>query len=146
MYLTYTEYQEYGGQLDETSFNDLEYDAESTVNWYTFNRLQKPEWASILETEQLKRCVYQLIRVKQLEYDLLAASNGGWGTNWQKDAGIVQEMNDGVSTSYNVLSSAELLAFASGTKPKKEIIDRYLGSIVNDLGRKVLYRGIYPGE
>lgn len=147
MYLTYAEYQSYGGQLDETSFNDLEYDAESTVNWYTFNRLQKPEWASILDTDELKRCVYQLIRVKQLEYELLASSSGGgWGIGWNKEAGITQEMNDGVSTSYNVLSSAELLAFASGTKPKKEIIDRYLGSIVNDLGRKVLYRGLYPGE
>ena len=72
MYLTYAEYQSYGGQLDETSFNDLEYDAESTVNWYTFNRLQKPEWAAVLTTDELKRCVYQLIRVKQLE---LAASN-----------------------------------------------------------------------
>ena len=59
MYLTYSEYQDFGGTLDETSFNDLEYDAESTVNWYTFNRLQKPEWAAILETEELKRCVYQ---------------------------------------------------------------------------------------
>lgn len=147
MYLTYEEYQAYGGQLDETSFNDLEYDAESTVNWYTFNRLKRPEWSAVLETEELKRCVYQLIRVKQLEYDLLAASSGGnFGIGWQKDAGITQEMNDGVSTSYNVLSSAELLAFASGTKPKKEIIDRYLGSIVNDLGRKLLYRGIYPNE
>ena len=146
MYLTYAEYQSYGGQLDETSFTDLEYDAESTVNWYTFNRLQKPEWAAVLDTPELKRCVYQLVRVKQLEYELLAASSGGWGLSWGKEAGIVQEMNDGVSTTYNVLSSAELLAFASGTKPKKEIIDRYLGSIVNDLGRKVLYRGIYPGE
>ena len=147
MYLTFAEYQEYGGALDETSFQDLEYDAESTVNWYTFNRLKRPEWSAVLETEELKRCVYQLIRVKQLEYDLLAASSGGgFGIGWQKDAGITQEMNDGVSTSYNVLSSAELLAFASGTKPKKEIIDRYLGSIVNDLGRKLLYRGIYPNE
>ena len=54
MYLTYEEYQAYGGQLDETSFNDLEYDAESTVNWYTFNRLKKPEWAAVLNTEELK--------------------------------------------------------------------------------------------
>ena len=30
MYLSYLEYQEYGGTLDETAFNDLEYDAEST--------------------------------------------------------------------------------------------------------------------
>ena len=109
MYLTYEEYTAYGGTLDETSFNDLEYDAESTVNWYTFNRLMRPEWQSALETEQLKRCMYQLIRIKQLEDSLLAASAGGigWGIGWTKEAGITKESNDGVTTEYNVLSSGE---------------------------------------
>ena len=148
MYLTYEEYTAYGGTLDETSFNDLEYDAESTVNWYTFNRLMRPEWQSALETEQLKRCMYQLIRIKQLEDSLLAASAGGigWGIGWTKEAGITKESNDGVTTEYNVLSSGELLAYANGTKPKQELINRYLGSIVNDLGRRILYRGLYPDE
>lgn len=148
MYLTYEEYQSYGGQLDETSFNDLEFDAESTINWYTFNRLMRPEWESALETEGLKRCMYQLIRVKEIERGLLAASAGGvgWGVGWQKEAGITQESNDGVSTSYNVLSSGELLAYAQGGKNLQQLVDRYLGSIVNDLGRKLLYRGLYPNE
>lgn len=147
MYLSYEEYQNFGGTLDETSFQDLEYDAESTINWYTFNRLFKTEWADALETEQLKRCVYQLIRLKQLEETLLASGGGtGWGPSWTKEAGVIRESNDGVTTEYNLLSSGELLAYAHGTKPKKELIDRYLGSIINDLGRKLLYRGIYPGE
>ena len=55
MYLTYAEYQEYGGTLDETTFNNLEFDAESTVNWCTFNRLKRPEWQEALSTEELKR-------------------------------------------------------------------------------------------
>jgi len=146
MYLTYAEYLAYGGQLDETSFQDLEFDAESTINWYTFNRLQKPEWADALDTEQLKRCVYQLIRLKQLENELLLGGIAGGGVGWTKEPGIVKESNDGVTTEYNVLSSGDLLAYASGTKPKKELIDRYLSSIVNDLGRRLLYRGLYPGE
>ena len=146
MYLTYEEYQSYGGQLDETSFNDLEFDAESTINWFTFNRLYKEEWADALETEQLKRCVYQLIRIKQLENELLMGGLGGGGIGWEKGPGIVKESNDGVTTEYNVLSSGDLLAYANGTRPKKDIIDRYLSSIVNDLGRRLLYRGIYPGE
>ena len=147
MYLTYTEYQEYGGQLDETSFNDLEYDAESTINWFTFNRLLRPEWQTVLGSPGLKRCMYQLINIKQIENTLLASSGGiGWAVGWTKEAGITKESNDGVTTEYNLLSSGELLAYANGSKPKKDIIDRYLGSIVNDLGRKLLYRGIYPGE
>ena len=41
MYLTYEEYTAMGGTLDEPTFNDLEYEAEALVNWYTFNRLTK---------------------------------------------------------------------------------------------------------
>lgn len=146
MYLTFEEYQAYGGTLDETSFQDLEFDAESTINWYTFNRLFKDEWKAVLETEQLKRCVYQLIRIKQLELELLASGGMGSGIAWKKEPGIIRESNDGVTTEYSVLSTGELLAYANGSRPKKDIIDRYLGCIVNDLGRKLLYRGIYPGE
>lgn len=146
MYLTYAEYQTYGGTLDETSFQDLEFDAESTINWYTFNRLFKDEWKAALETEQLKRCVYQLIRLKQLEEELLASGGLGDGIGWRKEPGIVKESNDGVTTEYSVLSTGELFAYANGSRPKKDLIDRYLSSIVNDLGRRLLYRGVYPGE
>ena len=149
MYLSYEEYIEYGGTLEETAFNDLEYDAESTVNWYTFNRLKRPEWASALNSEDLKRCMYQLIKLKQMEDSLLASSSGGIGgagIGWTKEAGITQESNDGVSVSYNTLSSGELMGFINGSSTKKDMVDKYLSCIVNDLGRKLLYRGIYPGE
>ena len=147
-YLTYAEYQEMGGTLEETEFQDLEYDAESTVNWYTFNRLKRPEWASVLETEELKRCMYQLIRWKQMEDEILASSLGGtgWGIGWKKEPGITSQSNDGVRTDYNVLSSGELLAHFNGAKSKQDLVDRYLNGIVNDLGRSILYRGLYPGE
>lgn len=148
MYLTYDEYTAYGGTLDETTFQDLEYDAESEINWYTFNRLKREEWADALETEDLKRCMYQLIRLKQMENELLAASTGGagWGVGWTKEAGITQESNDGVSTSYNTMSSGELMTYFNGGKTKQDLVNKYLGSIINDLGRNILYRGIYPGE
>lgn len=148
MYLTYDEYSEYGGALDETAFNDLEFDAESTINWYTFNRLKRPEWASALESEELKRCMYQLIRLKQMENEMLASSSGGagWGVGWTKEAGITQETNDGVSVSYNTMSSGELMTYLNGSKTKDDLIKQYLGSIINDLGRNILYRGVYPNE
>lgn len=148
MYLTYDEYTEYGGTLDETAFRDLEYDAESTINWYTFNRLKRPEWSSALKSEDLKRCVYQLIRYKQMEDELLSASTGGasYGVGWTKEAGITKESNDGVTTSYNTLSSGELMAKFSGAKTKEDLIGRYLNGVLNDLGHSLLYRGIYPGE
>lgn len=148
MYLSYDEYKEYGGTLEETAFNDLEFDAESTINWYTFNRLKRPEWKEALSSEELKRCMYQLIRLKQMENELLASSTGGVGAGigWTKEAGITQETNDGVSVSYNTMSSGELMTYFNGSKTKDDLIRQYLGSIVNDLGRKILYRGVYPGE
>lgn len=148
MYLSYDEYTEYGGTLDETAFADLEYDAESTINWYTFNRLKRDEWKDALKSSELKRCVYQLIRYKQMEDELLAASTGSasYGVGWKKEPGITKESNDGVSTSYNTLSSGELLAKFSGAKTKEGVIEQYLNGVLNDLGHSLLYRGIYPGE
>lgn len=148
MYLSYEEYTQYGGTLDETAFTDYEFDAESTINWYTFNRLKRVEWASSLNTEELKRCMYQLIRLRQIEDELLLGSigNNGSESNSSVAAGITQESNDGVSVSYNTLNSKDVLTYASGSATKEDIINKYLNSIVNDLGRKLLYRGIYPGE
>ena len=148
MYLSYEEYTEYGGTLDETAFRDLEYDAESEINWFTFNRLKRPEWEQALHEEGLKKCMYQLIRIKQMENELLSSSTGGagWGVGWTKEAGITSQSNDGVSVSYNTMSSGELMAYFNGSKTKEDIVNKYLGSIVNDLGRNILYRGVYPGE
>jgi hypothetical protein len=148
MYLTYDEYTDYGGTLDETAFQDMEYDAESEINWYTFNRLKRPEWATALESEELKRCMYQLIRIKQMESELLASSTGGagFGVGWTKEAGITQESNDGVSVSYNTMSSGELMAYFNGSKTKEDLINKYLNGVLDELGRSILYRGIYPGE
>lgn len=147
MYLSYDEYKEYGGTLDKTAFSDLEMDAESTINWYTFNRLKRPEWADVLDCEELKRCTYQLIRLKQMENEMMESGLGaGAGLGWKKEAGIVQESNDGVTTRYNLASTGDLLLYLQGKKPIIELIDKYIGSITNDMGRKLLYRGVYKGE
>ena len=98
--------------------------------------------------------MYQLIRLKYLEESLIGASLGDTGQAvgtsgiaWTKEAGITQESNDGVSVSYNTLSAGELLAYLNGQKTKGDLVRQYLESIViNDLGRRILYRGVYPGE
>ena len=43
MYLTFDEYQEYGGTLDEAAFYQLEFEARAVIDWWTFNRLQNEE-------------------------------------------------------------------------------------------------------
>ena len=139
MYLTYAEYQEYGGTLDESTFNDFEMEAETIVDWYTFNRLQNDS----IYPDKLKMCMYQLIRLAQQKRAALAVGESADG-NVESAATIASRSNDGVSISYNVMSASEL--FSTLKEEFADVIKRYLDGVVNELGRKVLYRGIYAGE
>ena len=138
MYLTYSEYQTMGGTLEETAFNDLEFEAESIINWYTFNRLKNETEYS----ETVKRLMYRLIQLCQLKQNALSVGQPvGSGT---VSGAIASQSNDGFSTSFNVLSASAGLE-ASDTEIKR-LVQSYLGAEVNSLGHKLLYRGIYPDE
>ena len=102
MYLTYTEYQAYGGQLDEATFSDLEFEASGIINWYTFRRLVNDETVD----EAVKRCVYHLI--KELDMRNKAMTLGKETTTSSEEStttsGVIQsQSNDGFSVSYNVV-------------------------------------------
>lgn len=138
MYLTYMEYMEMGGTLEEAAFNDLEFEAESIINWWTFSRLAKEESLP----EVVKKCMYKLISLindKQKAMIVDAQDSEG---NIQ--AGIASESNDGVSTSYNTLSATD--AVETFQKTIEATIRMYLQGVRNSLGHKLLYRGIYPDE
>lgn len=141
MYLTYDEYTEMGGTLDEATFKDLEFEARSYVDWYTFSRLQKENTIPL----QVKECMYYLIRLitnKMNVLNTLPTTDSETSTTGSSD--ILSQSNDGVSITYNKLSSKEMLSSI-----KDEIADsinRYLQGVTDSLGRKLLYRGLYPGE
>ena len=59
-------------------------------------------------------------------------------------ATVASQSNDGVSISYNTLSAKDLLQ--SSEQDVMTCIKRYLQGVTNNLGRKLLYRGFYPGE
>jgi len=138
MYLTFTEYTEYGGTLEETAFNDLEFQARSVIDWWTFNRLTR-------ETEYpeaVKRCMFRLIKlIDDRQQAMMISSQSSDAT---KTAGIASESNDGVSTTYNTLSAQT--AVDTLEKEMEDVIKLYLSSIRNSLGHNLLYRGIYPDE
>ena len=136
MYLLYNEYQNMGGALDETTFNDLEFEAESYIDWYTFNRLQNKEEYP----ERVKRCVYKLILFINTMQSISSVDTGDETNN----VSIASESNDGVLTSYNVLSASEILE--NNKEQVASIIKRYLQGVTNSLGQNVLYRGLYPNE
>ena len=138
MYLTYEEYQFMGGTLTETAFEDFEFQARAKIDWYTFNRLQN-------ETEYpeaVKRCMYHLISLLEKINQAVAVSaedNAGNIT-----AGIASQSNDGVSISYNVLSAKDGISMSDSKI--QETIQMDLQGVTNSLGRRVLYRGLYPNE
>lgn len=138
MYLSYAEYQAMGGTKDETTFTNMEFEARAIIDWYTFGRLKK----ETQQCEEVKRCMYYLItRLSELADAKDAALRLG------ADAGsksVASQSNDGVSISYNTISYAELakdLLESEGLAVK-----RFLQGVVNELGHRVLYRGIYPDE
>ena len=152
-YLTYDEYKEYGGALDETTFNDYEFEAEATINWYTFNRLA--DETSI--PEAVKRCMMKLIAFAKLKADAMALGQQsivttdaeGKTTTVTTSASIASQSNDGVSVSYNTISASEIFNKLTSTESGNEIellVQRYLSGIKNSLGKKLLYRGLYPDE
>jgi hypothetical protein len=138
MYLTYEEYQNMGGTLSESIFNDFEYEAETQIDWYTFNRLHGEE----TYPEAVKRCMYHLIKLLQQKAEALVV--GGTSADGGIVAGVASQSNDGVSISFNTLSAKDMVALA-GDEVRK-CINGYLQGVVNSLGRKLLYRGLYEDE
>lgn len=139
MYLTYEEYTTMGGTLDETTFNFYAFDAGCFIDWYTFNRLQG-------ETDipdRVKQCMFFLIKLIETKMSLLTPDmSGADGTS--TNAQVTSQSNDGVSVQYNILHADEI--YHNSKKEIDEAIKRYLNGVTNSLGRKLLYRGLYPGE
>ena len=136
MYLTYAEYVEYGGTLEETAFNQLEFDAESIINYLTFCRLKND---TTFPTE-VKRCVYAIMDLLQKQQDAMSMG----GSEDEGGTGVVQQTNDGVSITYNRMDASVL--FKNSEQEINNKIRYYLQGVKNQAGRLVLYRGLYPGE
>lgn len=136
MYLTYDEYQSMGGTMDFSSYDNFEFEAESVVNWYTFNRLANDR----VIPEAVKRLMKYLIDTAWEKSKLLNPSSDG-GTS---GLAVASQSNDGVSISYNVLSAAEIMSQLKDQEGNA--VRRYLQGVVNEAGRKLLYRGLYPDE
>jgi len=140
MYLTYDEYNTFGGQaLEETAFNQLEFEARTQIDWWTFGRLKN----QATYPEAVKRCMVKLIELldKQQKVMLIDAVD----EDGNVVAGLMaHQSNDGVSATYNVITGN--MAVRAIQTQLKSAIQMYLQDVRDSLGRKVLYRGLYPGE
>jgi hypothetical protein len=140
MYLTFEEYQQNGGTLSATTFNNFEFEAEALINYRTFNRLKNVE----VIPDEVKRLTRYLIDLAQKKADSLSLGNAGDTTTSNAGSYIKSQSNDGVSITYGGMSSTDLYRVCSAEA--NQAIDRYLVDVTDALGRKLLYRGLYPGE
>lgn len=141
MYLTYEEYQVFGGTLEETAFNDIEFEAESHIDWYTFNRL----WNQTEYPERLKKCMFHIIRLLERQLALMGQPITASGQSSETAGSQIASMsNDGVSIHYNVVNAHEALELTRRQVDKT--IEQQLAGVTNNLGKKLLYRGLYPDE
>ena len=140
MYLSYDEYVNYGGTLDEVTYDKFAFEAESLVDYYTFNRLKNDTTIS----EPVKRLIFTLIDIAQKKGDTLKLGIDNSNSPSNESAYIIRQANDGVDTTYNSMSASNLYQLCK--QETKGAIDRYLAHVVNQAGQKVLYRGLYPGE
>ena len=123
-YLTYNEYKQLGGTLDEMPFNLLEFEARQNIDKYTLGRLK--ELPS--QVEDVKLCCYKLINYinsyKNLE---------------EQDKSKTSENIDGYSYSYGSLDASQLNAKVDGIR---DIIRTYLLECKLDDGTPYMYVGV----
>lgn len=121
-YLTYDEYQSLGGNLNQTPFNLLEYNARMKIDEKTFGRLI----GKGQDYQEVKLCVYNLITILN--------SYSSYDT---QNKSVSSESTDGYSVSYGTPQKSTTEAKNSELDSS---IDTYLINVVVD-NVPVLYRG-----
>lgn len=136
MYLTHDEYLEFGGTLDESQFTNFAFQAEAQLNRATFNRLKKDNEFPI----EVKLLMKYLVDLAERKHNAFALGKG------TSDGGtyITSQSNDGVSISYAGMAPSDFIKLSE--KDALTAIQSYLEGVTNEAGRKLLYRGLYPGE
>lgn len=137
MYLTFDEYVNMGGTLEEQAYTLCEYEAEYLINWYTFNRLKN---STI--NDDVKRCVFVLVNFIAKKNKLIDSSVPE--TDNTDSRPILSQSNDGVAVTYVSTPATDLITLCNNELAN--IVNLYLQDVTDDLGRKVLYRGLYPNE
>ena len=128
-YLTYQEYHDLGGTLQEDpSFNLLEFEARRIIDVRTFNRLKD----STNIPNEVKLCVFDLIN----SLDSFSKSINGTASN----GNIASENIDGYSVSY-VTSNQIKEIVESRNKELGNIVSTYLLGVVYN-GEHLMYCGV----
>ena len=124
-YLSYSEYLDIGGTLEDTPFHLFEYKAEMEINKYTFNRLEELQKIP----QEVKMCAYELINLMYIQSKISEHSD------------ISSENIDGYSVSYSKETTETQKTYNDKIK---SIITTCLSNVtvtIEDEEIPVLYRG-----
>ena len=125
-YLSYEEYQELEGTLEEVPFNELEFECRRIIDSRTQNRLKSAD--EIPE------------EVKMLENKMIQTLQGYYVSLEKAQSGVASENTDGYSVTY--ISSSQISQLIEGKiDVLQDLISTYLfGVIVNN--EHLLYCGV----
>lgn len=125
-YLSYEEYQELEGTLEEVPFNELEYECRRIIDSRTQNRLKNAD-----EIPQ---------EVKMLENKMIQTLQGYYVSLNKAQSGVASENTDGYSVSY--ISSNQISQLIEGKiDVLQDLVSTYLfGVVVNN--EHLLYCGV----
>lgn len=124
MYLTYDDYKAFGGTLDQTAFENLEFKARKRVDYLTDCRVRDH-----METisEAVKRCMFSLIETES-KVGIEAQASHPQATSFS---------TDGYSESYGGAITVE-----NAGRSLNEIVQSMLYGEVDDEGTELLYLGV----
>ena len=126
-YLTYNEYKALGGNLDQTPFNLLEYEARRKVDERTQQRLKNVKDIP----QEVKMCVYALVN------DLVAYSNN---TGTIDNKNVASESVGSYSVNYITGSQIQETIKSKNVELDNTITTYLTGVIVN--GEHIVYLGV----
>lgn len=123
-YLTFEEYQQYGGTLSETDFTLAEFKARSRIDWITLGRVQNMK----VVPEEVKLAMMCIIKVD---------------SKYSADAQVYNALvasfsTDGYSESYG---SASEQARTAQLQANEEVV-RMLFGVLDDYGVPLVYKGL----
>ena len=123
-YLTYEEYQQYGGTLPETDFTIYEFKCRKRIDYLTDCRVQAMESVP----EAVKLCMMSLINIDNTS-----------GVEAQIESPVVTSFStDGYSESYG-----KAIGAADAEASMTAAIKSSLYGELDDNGVPLLYRGVY---
>lgn len=122
-YLTYAEYQSYGGTLSQSAFTPLEFKARKRIDYVTDSRVQDMQTVP----DAVKLCAFGLINLEQ-------------------SVGVEKQVTNPVVTSFSTDGYSEnygnVLSIEQADKEMNKLVRTYLYGENNDEGIPLLYRGV----